>query len=104
MSQDLRRTGDLYPLLQRSKFDKTARLLAQAARFEAGQVYLPREAEWLGAYLSELLAFPAGRHDDQVDATSQALKFLTARSPTVPERPQSIRRPQSIVRPPRAAR
>ncbi len=75
MSQDLRRTGDLYPLLQRSKFDKTARLLAQAARFEAGQVYLPREAEWLGAYLSELLAFPAGRHDDQVDATSQALEI-----------------------------
>jgi predicted phage terminase large subunit-like protein len=58
--------------LQRSRFDKTARLLAQAARFEAGQVHLPREAPWLGAYLSELLAFPTGRNDDQVDATAQA--------------------------------
>jgi phage terminase large subunit-like protein len=79
-------------------------LLAQAARFEAGQVYLPREAVWLGAYLSELLAFPAGRNDDQVDATSQALKYLTARTPIIRERPQKMKRPQSIVRPARTAR
>src|SRR3954453_13267369 len=43
LSQDLRRTGALFPLLQQARFDKTARLLAQAARFEAGQVYVPRE-------------------------------------------------------------
>ncbi|KRE11268.1 hypothetical protein ASE63_20130 [Bosea sp. Root381] len=98
LSQDLRRTHQLYPLLQRARFDKTARLLAQAARFEAGQVFLPQEAEWLADYLSELLAFPTGRHDDQVDATSQALKYLTARTPVVPVRPQKIVRPQSRFR------
>jgi predicted phage terminase large subunit-like protein len=95
LSQDLRRTGALYPLLQTARFDKTARLLAQAARFEAGQVFLPRQAEWLASYLAELLAFPTGRHDDQVDSTSQALKYLTARTPVVRERPQKIVRPQS---------
>ena len=30
--------------------------------------------------MSELLAFPYGRNDDQVDATSQALDYLTARA------------------------
>lgn len=95
LSQDLRKTGQLYPLLQKARYDKTARLLAQAARFEAGQVFLPGQADWLADYLSELLAFPTGRHDDQVDSTSQALKYLTARTPVIPVRPQKIVRPQS---------
>lgn len=73
--------------------------MAQAARFEAGQVFLPREASWLPDYLGELLAFPLARNDDQVDATSQALKYLTARTPTIRERPQRIMRPQRRVRP-----
>jgi predicted phage terminase large subunit-like protein len=57
-------------VLSRPRFDKVARLLAQAARFEAGQVFLPREASRLADYLAELLAFPTGRHDDQADSTS----------------------------------
>ena len=101
LSQDLRRTGELYPLLQQARFDKLARLLAQAARFEAGQVHLPPEAPWLGAYVSELLAFPTGRHDDQVDATSQALKYLTSRTPLERTRPQRVNRPQHVRRPER---
>jgi phage terminase large subunit-like protein len=37
-----------------------------------GKVYLPRgeaakRAPWLTDFLAELLTFPAGRHDDQVD-------------------------------------
>ncbi|GJE53392.1 hypothetical protein GOFOIKOB_6471 [Methylobacterium tardum] len=80
LHQDLRRTGDLSTLLHRSRYDKEARLLAQAARFEAGQVHLPSDAPWLAAYIAELMAFPNGRHDDQVDSTSQALDYLTARA------------------------
>lgn len=98
LSQDMRRSGVLYALLQPSRIEKTARLMAQAARFEAGQVFLPRQALWLGEYLSELLAFPLARHDDQVDATSQALKYLTARTPNPRERPQRILRPQRRAR------
>jgi phage terminase large subunit-like protein len=30
--------------------------------------------------LAELLAFPQGKHDDQVDSMSQALRWMTARS------------------------
>jgi predicted phage terminase large subunit-like protein len=43
---------------------------AQCARIEAGHVYLPENADWLGALLHELRAFPRGRYDDQVDSLS----------------------------------
>ena len=46
---------------------------------ENGFVFLPEEAPWLAEYLAELLAFPAGRHDDQVDSTSQALAWAKQR-------------------------
>ena len=42
------------------------RLEAQTAKIEAGHVRIPQEAHWLGAFLHEVLAFPNGRHDDQV--------------------------------------
>ncbi len=51
------------------------RLHAQTAVFENGFVFLPDEAPWLADYLAELTAFPMGRHDDQVESTSQALAW-----------------------------
>ena len=48
-------------------------MAAQTAKIEAGRVYLPEDAPWLGEFLSELLAFPNGQHDDQVDSVSQFL-------------------------------
>ena len=51
------------------------RMEAQTARIEAGQVFLPKGAPWLAVFLDELLAFPRGRHDDQVDSVSQFLKW-----------------------------
>jgi len=45
----------------------------QTARIEAGSVSLPSQAPWLDEFRRELMAFPAGRHSDQVDALSQAL-------------------------------
>ena len=49
------------------------RMNAQTARIEAGSVSLPRQATWLDEFRREILAFPAGRYSDQVDALSQAL-------------------------------
>jgi phage terminase large subunit-like protein len=46
----------------------------QCARFEAGQVFLPKEAPWLSEFLHEILAFPNARHDDQIDSVSHFLK------------------------------
>ena len=47
-------------------------------KLEAGwkdlrNVLLPKDAPWLADFLSELLSFPGGRHDDQVDSVSQFL-------------------------------
>ena len=60
--------------------DKLVRMEAQCARFEAGQVYFPKDAPWLGDLLHELLAFPSGRHDDQVDSVSQFLNWAEGRA------------------------
>ena len=48
-------------------------MAAQSAKFEAGQVHLAKDATWHAEFLSEILAFPNGRHDDQVDSVSQLL-------------------------------
>lgn len=56
--------------------DKIMRLHAQSAKFENGQVYLPKNAPWLADYVKELTSFPGGRYDDQVDSTTQALDYM----------------------------
>jgi predicted phage terminase large subunit-like protein len=56
--------------------DKVMRLHAQTAMMENGFVSLPKEAPWLAEYLHELTTFPRAKHDDQVDATSQALAWI----------------------------
>jgi predicted phage terminase large subunit-like protein len=53
--------------------DKIMRMNRQTARIEAGSVSLPVRAPWLNDFRSEMMAFPASRHSDQVDALSQAL-------------------------------
>ena len=55
------------------EYDKKIRIAIQAAKFENGQVFFPKEASWLRDLEAELFAFPSGRHDDQVDSISQAL-------------------------------
>jgi len=53
-----------------------ARPVSSAA--EAGNVHL-LTAPWNGALLDELALFPAGAHDDQVDALSGALSVISTR-------------------------
>lgn len=54
---------------------KEVRLQAVTPLIEAGRVHLPARASWLPAFQRELLMFPGGAHDDQVDALSQLLDF-----------------------------
>ena len=53
------------------KGDKIMRADSQAAAIAGGKVWLPTEASWLDDLKSEVLAFPNGRHDDQVDSIVQ---------------------------------
>ena len=63
------------PIGIQPKGGKVDRMEAQSARIEAGQVVVPEDAPWLAVFLSELLAFPHGRFDDQVDSVSQFLAW-----------------------------
>ena len=62
--------------------DKQTRLYTCAPQFESGSVFFPgpdQNAPWVDDLVSELLTFPGGRHDDQVDSISQALTWVRAR-------------------------
>ena len=59
--------------------DKVSRARAIQSRCAMGKLYLPREAPWKADLLTQLLHFPAGRHDDGVDVLSligRALEFM----------------------------
>jgi predicted phage terminase large subunit-like protein len=80
--QDLRHDlpdGMTRPIGQKPEGSKTDRMAVQVNKIEAGHVHLPKEADWLDTFLLELLAFPNGRHDDQVDSVSQFLKWAAMR-------------------------
>lgn len=51
--------------------DKVTRARLPAALAEAGKLYVA-QANWNEVFFDELLEFPNGRHDDQVDALSMA--------------------------------
>ena len=53
--------------------DKIARLNAVADMFASGHVWFP-ETAWASQTVEEILAFPAGEHDDEVDAMTLALQ------------------------------
>lgn len=63
----------------RPEGDKVFRMSGESARIESGGLFVPSEAPWLAELRGELLAFPHGRHDDQVDALSQALRWARNR-------------------------
>ena len=71
--------GMTRPIGRKPEGSKADRMVAQSAMIEAGHVYLPKEADWLDSFLLELLAFPSGQYDDQVDAVSQFLHWSSLR-------------------------
>jgi predicted phage terminase large subunit-like protein len=61
---------------RRPDADKETRMSRQQGRFEAGRILLPNEAPWLADFEKELLDFPGGRYDDQVDALLLFLEWF----------------------------
>ena len=61
--------------------DKAIRAQSIRGRMALDGLYVPEQAPWYPAFRSELLSFPAGKHDDQVDAiglVGQLLDRMTA--------------------------
>jgi predicted phage terminase large subunit-like protein len=63
----------------RPEKDKVTRARLLAARAEAGKVFVRKMATWWDELEAELLAFPNGRHDDQVDALVYAVMLALKR-------------------------
>lgn len=68
LCQRLRQAGKLNVTSAQPRQDKATRMMAESPAIERGQVYLPTEADWLESFKREVLNFPNGRHDDQVDS------------------------------------
>jgi predicted phage terminase large subunit-like protein len=77
--QELRHESHYNILAIVPKADKLIRLHSVCGTIEGGAVHLPEKAPWLGTYVHELTTFPRGKHDDQVDSTSQALDWFKTR-------------------------
>lgn len=60
-----------------STADKPTRAQSIRGRMAAGKVYLPRNAPWLADFISEMMAFPAGKHDDMVDTFALIGRMLS---------------------------
>jgi len=62
---------------------KMSRAQAMAPLWEAGSVELPDpqvfDVPWIEAYIHNICSFPKAAHDDDMDATSQALIFMRNR-------------------------
>jgi predicted phage terminase large subunit-like protein len=59
---------------------KESRAHAASTDCEAGSVYLAEDAEWLASFLRTAAAFPAVKHDDDIDAMTQFLNWRRSRS------------------------
>ena len=66
--------------------DKITRAIAASPPVESGNVYLPgrpapdlpagyQAPDWVANFIEEAATFPNGKHDDQVDAFSQAMNW-----------------------------
>ena len=66
--------------------DKITRLFRHRQAIRSGIVALPEGARWLAAFIDEMIQFPYGQFDDQVDAMTQFLDWI-AGHPHLAKRP-----------------
>ena len=72
--ETLQREMNIIPV--KPKGGKVSRVNAVSAAIESGHVFLPAETPWVEEYIDQWAVFPNGKHDDMVDATSQALHWM----------------------------
>jgi hypothetical protein len=74
--------------------DKGVRAQSIRGRMALEGLYVPTKAPWYPAFRSELLSFPAGKHDDIVDALGLVGQLLdrmqSGQKPPKPEPPDDV--------------
>lgn len=86
------------------RLSKEQRFFTHQNWFEEGKILLPDNAPWLPDFQRELIAFPSGRYDDQIDAVLQALELLeTPRGQAIMNRDPETGRLRTNRRPRRYA-
>lgn len=80
--QDLRRESGMAVVPYKVVNDKVSRVNGITPLIQGGRVHLPKKARWLDDFVEECTAFPAGLHDDQVDALSMAVDILSRQTIT----------------------
>lgn len=80
-----------------TKADKQVRAQSFRGRMGSGKVYFPKFLPWFPELRREMLVFPSGKNDDQVDALGligQVLDIMVRGDP--PEKPKDIRKVLSM--------
>ena len=72
-----KRNGVTGMIGRRSTADKKTRMYGETAKLQASSLILPKSTPWLDDFLQEYVAFPGGKHDDQMDALLQFLNWRT---------------------------
>jgi len=73
-----------------SRGDKAVRAQSMRGRMAMLGLYVRQGAPWFADLRAELLSFPAGRHDDQVDALGLVGQLLDKINPTQPLKPPDV--------------
>jgi predicted phage terminase large subunit-like protein len=79
LCQDLRRRHNVQFVARKPEGSKQERMLSLSPMIEGGDVMLPVEADWLADFRHEVVHFPVGKHDDQIDSMSQFLLWARQR-------------------------
>jgi predicted phage terminase large subunit-like protein len=71
--------------------DKMVRAQPLRGRMQAGKVYFDEKAPWYDDLRKELMRFPAGKHDDQIDALAWAVRLSLLRQAPKENAPPPIK-------------
>ena len=67
--------------------DKIVRAAPLKGRMQLKKVFIQKDAPWTDAFVRELMVFPGGKHDDQVDAASWCTRLTLNHLPKKPPAP-----------------
>src|SRR5690606_15313069 len=81
----------------KSERDKWSRSEIASTMIRNGRVFFPRNAPWLDEWEHELIVFPNGSYDDQVDTLSYAAIVADERR-SKPKRSESLSLRQRVLR------